>query len=98
MLSRILFLAGCVRLDFATSFALARSRVSARVPLRTLARATASEVGVTPAPGAEIFCNRELKMGSVKAVGFDMDHTLIVYSKEFDLLTFDLSIAKLVEK
>mmetsp|Transcript_33394 Transcript_33394/g.52550 ORF Transcript_33394/g.52550 Transcript_33394/m.52550 type:complete len:127 (-) Transcript_33394:10-390(-) len=34
----------------------------------------------------DIFCNRELKMSSLKAIGFDMDYTLSRYYQEFDLL------------
>ncbi len=45
-----------------------------------------------------IYVNRNLKMPSVKAVGFDMDHTLAIYrSREFERLAFDASRTKLVD-
>lgn len=39
---------------------------------------TFSSPGAIP-PGREIFCNRTLNLRSIKAVGFDMDYTLIHY-------------------
>lgn len=45
----------------------------------------------------DVFCNRELKMDGVKAVGFDMDYTLAQYKEPaFDQLAFDGAKAKLV--
>jgi len=35
-----------------------------------------------PAPGHRIYCNRTLNMRSIKAVGFDMDYTLVHYDVE----------------
>lgn len=43
-----------------------------------------------------IFCNRELKLSNVEAIGFDMDYTLAQYFSEFDLLAFDGAVDKLV--
>lgn len=43
-----------------------------------------------------IFCNRELNMQQIKAVGFDMDYTLAQYTVEFDLLAFDGAKDKLI--
>lgn len=45
-----------------------------------------------------VFCNRNLKMAKVQAVGFDMDYTIAVYKPDFDQLAFDLALDRLVEK
>mmetsp|Transcript_19323 Transcript_19323/g.42030 ORF Transcript_19323/g.42030 Transcript_19323/m.42030 type:complete len:623 (-) Transcript_19323:385-2253(-) len=45
----------------------------------------------------DIFCNRELKVDNLKAIGFDMDYTLARYQQPaFDKLAFDGAKAKLV--
>ncbi|KAJ8613155.1 hypothetical protein CTAYLR_004816 [Chrysophaeum taylorii] len=44
----------------------------------------------------QIFCNRELNMNQIKAVGFDMDYTLAQYNVEFDLLAFEGAKEKLI--
>ena len=47
----------------------------------------------------DIFCNRELKLGAIRAIGFDMDYTLARYQQpEFDKLAFDGAKEKLVKK
>lgn len=47
----------------------------------------------------DIFCNRELKLDHVKAIGFDMDYTLAQYKQPaFDQLAFDGAKDKLVHK
>ena len=47
----------------------------------------------------DVFCNRELKMSHIRAIGFDMDYTLAQYQQPaFDQLAFDGAKAKLVEK
>lgn len=44
-----------------------------------------------------IYVNRVLNMKYIKAIGFDMDHTLVRYhSDKFEKLTFDESIKKLI--
>lgn len=41
-------------------------------------------------PTYDVFCNRELNMNSLAAIGFDMDYTLAQYHvPEFDNLAFD---------
>lgn len=45
----------------------------------------------------DVFCNRELKLDTLKAVGFDMDYTLAQYQQPaFDKLAFDGAKEKLV--
>eukprot|EP00586_Coscinodiscus_wailesii_P012197 CAMPEP_0172500614 /NCGR_PEP_ID=MMETSP1066-20121228/140821_1 /TAXON_ID=671091 /ORGANISM="Coscinodiscus wailesii, Strain CCMP2513" /LENGTH=647 /DNA_ID=CAMNT_0013274943 /DNA_START=133 /DNA_END=2076 /DNA_ORIENTATION=- len=45
----------------------------------------------------DIFCNRELKLSGVRAIGFDMDYTLAQYQQPaFDKLAFDGAKEKLV--
>lgn len=45
----------------------------------------------------DIFCNRELKMDNLVAIGFDMDYTLAQYQQPaFDKLAFDGAKEKLV--
>jgi len=47
----------------------------------------------------DVFCNRELKMSGIRAIGFDMDYTLAQYKQPaFDQLAFDGSKEKLVHK
>ena len=47
----------------------------------------------------DIFCNRELKLGNLAAIGFDMDYTLAQYQQPaFDKLAFDGAKEKLVSK
>jgi hypothetical protein len=42
-----------------------------------------------------VFCNVELNMCNLKAVGFDMDFTLAQYNEAFDLLAFEGAKEKL---
>lgn len=47
----------------------------------------------------DVFCNRELKMSGIRAIGFDMDYTLAQYQQPaFDKLAFDGAKEKLVNK
>jgi len=47
----------------------------------------------------EVFCNRELRLDGIRAIGFDMDYTLAQYRQPaFDQLAFDGAKVKLVEK
>jgi 5'-nucleotidase len=46
----------------------------------------------------DVFCNRELKLSAIKAIGFDMDYTLAQYRQpNFDRLAFDGAKEKLVK-
>lgn len=46
-----------------------------------------------------VFCNRELSMNGIRAIGFDMDYTLAQYKQPaFDQLAFDGAKSKLVHK
>ncbi len=45
----------------------------------------------------EVFCNREINMQQIRAVGFDMDYTLAQYNLPFELLAYDGAKEKLVE-
>ncbi len=52
--------------------------------------------GVVP-PQRRIFTNRNLRMESIEAIGFDMDHTLAVYNtKNFNHLCFDLALERMI--
>ena len=58
---------------------------------------------LTPAEGRElarsrqIFVNRNLKMSSIDAVGFDMDYTLARYSKRrIEQLSYEMTLVRLV--
>ena len=46
--------------------------------------------------GNDLFCNREINMKHIEAVGFDMDWTLAQYNMEFDLLAYNGAKEKLV--
>eukprot|EP00554_Chaetoceros_debilis_P002665 CAMPEP_0194081096 /NCGR_PEP_ID=MMETSP0149-20130528/6985_1 /TAXON_ID=122233 /ORGANISM="Chaetoceros debilis, Strain MM31A-1" /LENGTH=623 /DNA_ID=CAMNT_0038762959 /DNA_START=91 /DNA_END=1962 /DNA_ORIENTATION=- len=49
--------------------------------------------------GNDVFCNRELQLGSVRAIGFDMDYTIAQYKQPaFDKLAFDGAKEKLVNE
>ncbi|CAM9246277.1 unnamed protein product, partial [Hapterophycus canaliculatus] len=61
-----------------------------RRQVRTIATAVGAE-------DSEIFCNRELNMKQIKAVGFDMDYTLAQYFTAFDQLAFDGAKEKLMK-
>jgi len=57
---------------------------------------TDSTMGEIP-PQRRIFINRNLRMESIEAIGFDMDHTLAVYNTEnFNHLCFDLALERLI--
>ena len=57
---------------------------------------TPSSKSVSP---DDIFCNRELRMRGIQAMGFDMDYTLAQYNQPaFDLLAFEGAKEKLVQK
>ena len=46
-----------------------------------------------------VFCNRDLRMGSITWVGFDMDYTLAIYDQpSMDRLSIDATVAKLVSR
>jgi HAD superfamily 5'-nucleotidase-like hydrolase len=50
-------------------------------------------------PAQRIYTNRSLRMQSIRAIGFDMDHTLALYDREpFEQLTFDLAVQRLIAK
>ncbi len=50
-----------------------------------------------PPPRRRVFTNRNLRMGSIEAVGFDMDHTLAVYNTDnFNHLSFVMAIDALI--
>jgi len=49
--------------------------------------------------GGEVFCNRNLNMAKISAVGFDMDYTLATYiAGTFELLAFEGARKRLVEE
>ncbi len=50
-----------------------------------------------PPPRRRVFTNRNLRMDSIAAVGFDMDHTLAVYNTDnFNHLSFVMAIEALI--
>lgn len=55
---------------------------------------------VFPPPlGRRVYCNRNMRLDQVKAVGFDMDYTLAVYRQdEMDRQSIEATVAKLVER
>jgi HAD superfamily 5'-nucleotidase-like hydrolase len=48
------------------------------------------------ASATDLFCNREVEMEEIEAVGFDMDFTLAQYNEAFDLLAYEGAIQKLI--
>ncbi len=77
-----------------------------RKPNDALAHDLAHEFRASPvvplhgvAPGGRIFVNRNLRLKSVAAIGFDLDHTLAHYRiREVDELAFRITQEKLVRK
>jgi len=52
----------------------------------------------TPAP-RQVFVNRNLHMGKVEMIGFDMDYTLAIYHlRRLEQLSYDLTVDRLVTK
>jgi len=50
-----------------------------------------------PISSNDVFCNRELRLDNIRAIGFDMDYTLAQYNQPaFDQLAFDGAKEKLV--
>eukprot|EP00768_Dysnectes_brevis_P007770 gnl/Dysnectes_brevis/66_a83_4470.p1 GENE.gnl/Dysnectes_brevis/66_a83_4470~~gnl/Dysnectes_brevis/66_a83_4470.p1 ORF type:complete len:548 (+),score=229.47 gnl/Dysnectes_brevis/66_a83_4470:1512-3155(+) len=47
-------------------------------------------------PSQRIFANKSVDMSRVKAVGFDMDHTLLLYKPAFESLCYELIIERLI--
>ncbi len=46
-----------------------------------------------------VFCNRNLRMGNIAWVGFDMDYTLAIYNQaEMDRLSIEATLAKLISR
>ncbi len=59
--------------------------------------AAAPAAGQASPPSRRVFTNRNLRMTSIAAMGFDMDHTLAVYNTDnFNRLCFELAIDRLV--
>lgn len=65
-----------------------------RLPIRGL---------TLPVPGAlprnhRIYCNRNLRLDQIDAIGFDMDYTLAIYNqREMDRLSIEVTTRKLVD-
>jgi hypothetical protein len=54
--------------------------------------------GKRPVSVDDVFCNRELNLETIRAIGFDMDYTLAQYKQPaFDKLAFDGAKEKLVK-
>ena len=52
-----------------------------------------------PPAGRRVYCNRNLRLDQVKAVGFDMDYTLAIYRQaEMDRLSIEATVRKLVDR
>ena len=81
------------------------ARASARAAGILLAASVGREVAEVADPppvhfdgASEIFCNRALNLGSMQAVGFDLDYTLAEYIPHtFDTLAFNAALTKLVD-
>ncbi len=50
------------------------------------------------APSRRVYVNRNLKLETITHMGFDMDHTLAVYTDLLEVLAFDLTRDRLVSK
>lgn len=43
-----------------------------------------------------VFANKNLDLGKIKAIGFDMDYTIAPYREEYYKLQFDLTVKNLI--
>ncbi len=52
-----------------------------------------------PPAGRRVYCNRNLRLDQIKAVGFDMDYTLAIYRQaEMDRQSIEATVRKLVDR
>jgi 5'-nucleotidase len=52
-----------------------------------------------PPVGRRVYCNRNLRLDRIKAVGFDMDYTLAIYRQaEMDRQSIEATVRKLVDR
>ena len=52
-----------------------------------------------PPAGRRVYCNRNMRLDQVKAVGFDMDYTLAIYRQaEMDRVSIEATVRKLVDR
>ena len=52
-----------------------------------------------PPAGRRVYCNRNMRLDQVKAVGFDMDYTLAIYRQaEMDRQSIEATVSKLVDR
>ena len=50
-------------------------------------------------PRARVYCNRNLRLDRIRAIGFDMDYTLAIYhQREIDRLSIQATVEKLVAR
>ncbi|WP_243317068.1 HAD-IG family 5'-nucleotidase [Geothrix paludis] len=57
---------------------------------------SASSAPLVPPRGRGIFCNRTLNLRSVRAIGYDMDYTLVDYRvAAFERMVYDQAVARL---
>lgn len=57
------------------------------------------EIGAAPAPGRGIYCNRTLNLRSIRAIGYDMDYTLVHYRvEEWERRAYEHIKAHLLER
>ena len=72
-----------------------REFVQELLPLADLA----VQAEAQPPRSRRIYCNRDLRLDQIRAVGFDMDYTLAIYKQdEMDRLSIDAVSRKLVER
>src|SRR5262245_51537863 len=58
-----------------------------------------SQPAAMPPPGRAVFCNRTLNMRSIRAVGFDMDYTLVHYDvQQWEARAYAYVQQRLVER
>ncbi len=49
-------------------------------------------------PEDRVYCCRKLKMSRIRAIGFDMDHTLAIYKREIEDLAYRCTIEEMVRR
>ena len=70
-----------------------RNSLQALLPIADLALVHDGQ----PPKTRRIYCNRDLRLDQIEAVGFDMDYTLAIYKQiEMDRLSIEATARKLV--
>jgi 5'-nucleotidase len=66
-------------------------------PERDLQQPPLTPDALVPYP-QRVFCNRNLRLDRITAVGFDMDYTLAIYEEAMETVQAEMALARMVER